>query len=90
MSTKPDKKPLVVPLESSMSWRPGDQAEVEQALLVAMDALDRRHASARELLEDPWVSGLIDPERLRAQMQSDCRATTVLRSLLTRSARPAS
>jgi hypothetical protein len=76
--------PLIADLDTTMSWHPRDQADVEQALLMAMDAMDARAATAQEILEDPYLAGLIDPDRLIAQMVGDHRATTVLRALLAR------
>lgn len=83
MSDDHERKPVLADLATIVSWSPRDQAEVERALLVAMDALDQRTASAHDLLEGPYLCGLIDPSQLRAQMASDGQATTVLRTLLT-------
>jgi hypothetical protein len=78
-----EQEPAEADLETTVSWDLRDQANVERALLVAMDALDERNASSHDLLlEGASLLGLIDPSRLRAQIASDDQATTVLRALL--------
>jgi hypothetical protein len=76
------------PLMTMLLWHPDDRIRVEQALQVALEALDERTSSSRYILDDPHVYGLTDPDQLRAQIEGDDEATAVLRNLLIAGTQP--
>ena len=52
-------------LYSLMSWHHADEERVRHAFAAALDALDERANSAQFMLDDPFLYGLSDPDRIR-------------------------